>query len=144
MAAAIGEPCLLVGHSSGAILALETLVADSSPFYAAVLYEPPAVLPGLPLGRPETLARMRNASGRGRNGTALRVFLTDMVGLPKPMAAMFGLLSRPMGLAPMAPRQIEDADAILRLGDRSAAYEKIAIPVLFLAGDKSSDRKSVG
>src|SRR4051812_24527275 len=39
---------LLVGHSSGAVLALEALVADPSLYRGAVLYEPPIVI-GEPL-----------------------------------------------------------------------------------------------
>jgi pimeloyl-ACP methyl ester carboxylesterase len=46
---AIGQPMVVVGHSSGAVLALEALVAVPSAFAGAVLYEPPCVI-GPPLG----------------------------------------------------------------------------------------------
>lgn len=35
------EPCVIVGHSSGALIALEALAADSGPFAGGIIYEPP-------------------------------------------------------------------------------------------------------
>lgn len=43
VAATVEGPILLVGNSSGAVIALETVVADSSQFVAGALYEPPLV-----------------------------------------------------------------------------------------------------
>jgi pimeloyl-ACP methyl ester carboxylesterase len=43
LAKAVGEPMLLVGHSSGGVVALEALVASPASFAGAVLYEPPVV-----------------------------------------------------------------------------------------------------
>src|SRR5262245_11075602 len=40
LAGLIGEPVLVVGHSSGAVVALEALAASDA-FAGAVLYEPP-------------------------------------------------------------------------------------------------------
>src|SRR5687768_5909864 len=47
IAAQLDRP-VLVGHSSGAVLALEALVADPGAYAGAVLYEPPVVI-GEPL-----------------------------------------------------------------------------------------------
>jgi pimeloyl-ACP methyl ester carboxylesterase len=44
-----GNPVVLVGHSSGGVVALEALVSSRSSFAGAVLYEPPVVI-GPPLG----------------------------------------------------------------------------------------------
>ena len=81
LAAEIGEPVVIVGHSSGAIVALETLARDSGPFRGWVVYEPPLVL-DKPIGGATGVADARAALDRGRPGTALRIFITRMVGMP--------------------------------------------------------------
>ena len=44
LAAELAEPVVVVGHSSGAVVALETVVRDIAPFRGVVVYEPPLVL----------------------------------------------------------------------------------------------------
>jgi pimeloyl-ACP methyl ester carboxylesterase len=44
LAEAIGERVVLVGHSSGGVVAIEALARSPSPFAGAVLYEPPIQL----------------------------------------------------------------------------------------------------
>ena len=139
VARSLGGPCVLVGHSSGAIVALETLVADQSPFAGAVLYEPPAPLDGLPLGLPTTLERAQSARESGRSGRALGIFLAEGVGMPRPAAAMAPLMARLPGLRPYIGRQIDDLAMIQRLGVREAAYSQIQLPVWFLTGAKSPE-----
>ena len=43
LAEAIGEPSLLFGHSSGAVIGLESLVARPDHFVGGIVYEPPLV-----------------------------------------------------------------------------------------------------
>lgn len=55
----IGEPMLVVGHSSGGVVALEALAASRSTFAGAVVYEPP-ILIGAPEWRePVEQAKVR-------------------------------------------------------------------------------------
>lgn len=130
-------PCLIVGHSSGAIVALESLVAHPEAYAGAVLYEPPLVLDG-PVGTPTSVARARRALAKGKVGTALRIFLKDCVRVPASTAVMAGVFSGFMpGLKRFVARQIEDMDAIDRLGRRVETYATIQAPVLFLTGTKS-------
>jgi pimeloyl-ACP methyl ester carboxylesterase len=137
VAATFGQPCLVVGHSSGAMIALESLVAHPAAFAGAVLYEPPVVLDG-PLGTPTTLARARAAVDAGKVGTAVRIFLAEAVQLPKALTVVIGLMTRFVpDLKAYGPRQIDDMDAIDRLGRRVEAYGAIQVPVLFLSGDTS-------
>jgi pimeloyl-ACP methyl ester carboxylesterase len=133
---AIGQPIVVVGHSSGAVLALEALVAAPSAFAGAVLYEPPCVI-GPPLGG-EALARAQAAIDAGKPGTALAIFLHDIVRVP----AWTALLTRLMvPLSPrirrLAPHQIHDCAAIDQLGNRLDAYAKITVPTVLLGGDRS-------
>lgn len=138
VAAAFGEPCVVVGHSSGAIVALESLVADPDLFRAAVLYEPPSPLPGLPLGEPDTLSQARTALAQEHPGRALKIFLSEGARVP----ALASTLAPAMAVLPPVRRyigrQIDDLDTILRLGDRSVAYAAIATPTWFLTGQRSS------
>lgn len=153
VAAGFGEPCVVVGHSSGAIVALEALTLDQGPgseeglgsgqgqgpgrFAGAVLYEPPTPLPGLPLGEPTTLARARAQLDQGRVGGALRIFLREGVRVPALAGIVAPALALLPAIRPYVARQIDDLDTILRLGDRSAAYATVATPAWLLTGDRS-------
>jgi pimeloyl-ACP methyl ester carboxylesterase len=44
LAEVIGEPMVVVGHSSGGVVALEVLAAEPSAFAGAVLFEPPVAI----------------------------------------------------------------------------------------------------
>jgi pimeloyl-ACP methyl ester carboxylesterase len=128
---------VLVGHSSGAVLALEALVADPGLYSAAVLYEPP-LMTGEPLGGAK-LVPAREAVAAGHAGTALAIFLREVVGINSLLvtAAKFGLNMRPGDAGARVERQLDDNDAINDLGNRLDAYAKVDIPVLLLGGDKS-------
>jgi pimeloyl-ACP methyl ester carboxylesterase len=133
---AIGEPMVIVGHSSGAVLALEALVAAPSAFGGAVLYEPPCVI-GPPLGG-EALGRARAAIAAGEPGTALAIFVRDIVLMS---ASTAGLTKLMVALSPrvrrMARHQIDDCAAIDQLGNRLDAYATITVPTILLGGDRS-------
>jgi pimeloyl-ACP methyl ester carboxylesterase len=135
--ATFDDPCVVVGHSSGAIVALESLVAHPVAYAAAVLYEPPIVLDG-PVGTPTSVARARAALAKGKVGASLRIFLKDCVRISPSQALMAGFASRFMpSLAKFVARQIDDMDAIDQLGRRVDTYAGIKTPVLFLSGTKS-------
>lgn len=130
-------PGLIVGHSSGAIIALEALVQNPKAFSAAVLYEPPVVLSGQ-IGKPDTVARARAAQASGHLGRALSIFLSESVQIPRPLARLAGVMTRfHPDLRQFGPRQIDDNDALDRLGRRIEAYAKIPTPTLFLVGTRS-------
>jgi len=135
VAATLDRP-VLVGHSSGAVLALEALVADPGLYSGAVLYEPPIVVDE-PLGGAK-LEPARAAIAAGKPGQALRVFLRDVVRTGPLLAAVAGMvLTVKPGWAGRVERQLDDSDAIDALGNRLSAYAKIDLPVLLLGGDKS-------
>ncbi|MFB4283112.1 MULTISPECIES: alpha/beta fold hydrolase [unclassified Nonomuraea] len=139
VAAVGGGPVLVAGHSSGAVIALEAMVAAPSAFAGAVLYEPPAVI-GPPLGGPhgEVHTRTRAAIAAGRPGRAMRIFVRDTVGLPAWAALLVGwFVSVSPRMRALAPRQIEDNAAMDSLGVRLGAYAEISAPVVLLGGDRS-------
>ena len=136
LARAIGEPMVILGHSSGAVLALEALVAAPSAFADAVLYEPPCVI-GPPLGG-EALGRAQAAIAAGKPGTALAVFVRDIVRMSAWTAQITKLMA---ALSPrirrMARHQIDDCAAIHQLGNRLDTYATITVPTMLLGGDRS-------
>ena len=130
----LAEPVVIVGHSSGAIVVLETLVRDSAPFRGCVVYEPPLVLDE-PIGGETGVADARAALAQGRSGTALRIFVTRVVGMPAAVGWLMPLFVRlSPKVRPFVPRQIDDTEAINRLGARLDAYGSITVPVLLLTG----------
>ena len=137
LAAEIGEPAVLVGHSSGAIVALETAVRDARPFRGVVVYEPPIVLDA-PLGGDTGLSDARAALARRHPGAALRIFITRMVGMPAAVGWLMPVLVRlNPTIRSFVPRQIDDTEAINLLGNRLDAYASIAVPVLLMTGSRT-------
>jgi pimeloyl-ACP methyl ester carboxylesterase len=133
---------LLVGHSSGAVLALEALAADPERYSGAVLYEPPLVIDEPLGGHSSELAR--TALEQGKPGKAFTIFLRDMVELSPPVARLLGIAigivgSRQADLRDRIERQLDDNDAINGLGVRLDAYAKLEMPILLVGGDKSPD-----
>jgi pimeloyl-ACP methyl ester carboxylesterase len=134
--ATLEAPVVIVGHSSGAVVALEALLALPDAFAGAVLYEPP--IPDVPLGDAGTLARARAALAAGRTGRAVRIFLTEVVQVGYPLALLVGVMTRFVPeLRTYAARQIDDWDAIVRLGPSLDRYATIRTPTLLLTGDRS-------
>jgi pimeloyl-ACP methyl ester carboxylesterase len=132
----LGEPVIIYGHSSGAVVALETLVRAPELFAGAVIFEPPSVI-GPPLGG-EAADRARAALAAGKPGKAFQIFLRDAVEMPAGQAWFVGKV---VGLTPqfrnLVPRQISDMDAIDDLGVRLDAYAQIKVPAVLLSGDRS-------
>jgi pimeloyl-ACP methyl ester carboxylesterase len=78
VAAAVGGRPLLVGHSSGAVVALESALAAPSAFGGMVLYEPPVAVVE-PLGG-EALRRARAALDAGDPDRAITIHMREIVG----------------------------------------------------------------
>lgn len=139
VATAVGEPVIVYGHSSGGVVALEALAASPASFAGAVIFEPAAVT-GAPLAgaHGEIITRARAAIAAGKPGTALTIFMRDTVGLPSWQARLAGALT---ALVPryrnLVPAQIDDLEALDRLGNRLGVYARITVPTLFLSGDRS-------
>jgi pimeloyl-ACP methyl ester carboxylesterase len=135
IAAQLDRP-VLVGHSSGAVVALEALVANPAAYAGAVLYEPPVVI-GAPLSD-DKLVRARAAIAQDKPGKALSIFLRDVVRLAAPLAWLAGfLVGRHPEYRQRVVRQLDDNDALDALGVRLAAYAELKMPILLLGGDRS-------
>jgi pimeloyl-ACP methyl ester carboxylesterase len=137
IARAIAEPMIVVGHSSGGVVALEALVALPAAFAGAVIHEAPVVT-DLPLGSVEANAALQAASDAGKPGRAIQIFTRDIVRIPASQAWLIrGFLLFARTLRRRMPRQVDDTLAIRDLGDRLEQYAAIEMPVLLLGGEKS-------
>lgn len=140
---AIDEPILLVGHSSGAIVALEALANMPTAFTGAVLYDPPISTAALPLSTPSTkdrpgsVERARAAVAAGKMGRAFLIHTREVLRLPTVVGWLSALLASaiPRWRA-RVPAQVEDLAAIVELGDRLEVYAGIETPTIALSGER--------
>jgi pimeloyl-ACP methyl ester carboxylesterase len=136
VAAAAGERPLLVGHSSGAVVALESALAAPSAFRAMVLYEPPVAV-GEPLGG-EALRRARTALDAGDPDRAIAIHMREIAGVGRvTVAAMRQLPPVWRVIRGHAAAQVTDDEAIESLGVGLGRYANLDLPVLLLGGDRS-------
>ena len=134
--AAVGGRPLLVGHSSGAVVALESALAASSAFGGMVLYEPPVAVVE-PLGG-EALRRARAALDAGDPDRAIAIHLREIAGFGRLMVA--GIRRLPpvwRVIRGHAAAQVTDDEAIASLGLGLGRYANLDLPVLLLGGDRS-------
>jgi pimeloyl-ACP methyl ester carboxylesterase len=132
---AVGEPVTLVGHSSGAVVALELTRRDPERVRRLVLYEPP-----LPIDAPiggAAAERMRALVAAGKDGPALALFMREMVRVPLWMRALVRVVFPLAGLTHFAAAQLADVDAIDAEAQPLAEYAALALPTLLLRGVSS-------
>jgi pimeloyl-ACP methyl ester carboxylesterase len=136
VAAAVTGPLLLVGHSSGAVVALESALAAPSRFAGILLYEPPLAVTE-PLGG-DPLRRARAALDAGNPGRAMTIHMREIVGASRLSVAAMRLVP-PIWhvLRGYAPGQITDDEAIESLGVGLDRYARLDLPALLLGGGRS-------
>jgi len=135
VAAAAGR-LLLVGHSSGAVVALESALAAPTAFSGMVLYEPPVAVDE-PLGG-EALRRARAALDAGDPDRAITIHMREIVGAGRlGIAAMRRVPPVWQVVRDHAPAQIADDEAIESLGIGLGRYARLDLPVLLLGGGRS-------
>jgi pimeloyl-ACP methyl ester carboxylesterase len=132
---AIGEPSVVLGHSYGALCALEgALLTDR--VHRMILYEPPLPVEpsSFPAGVPE---RMEALIDQGENEAALEIFFRDLVEMPDHEFQVYRKL-------PMWPVRVSLASTIPREMASEGAYRfdparfaDLRIPTLLLAGGDS-------
>jgi pimeloyl-ACP methyl ester carboxylesterase len=136
IAALLPPPILLVGHSSGAVAALEAALRSPAAFAALVLYEPP-----LPTRAPIGGAgqqRARAALAAGDPVEAVKIHLRDVVQLPASLIEpLFAAAAARAIFAAHAPAQLADTDAIDALGVGITRYATLSLPTTLVEGDAS-------
>lgn len=131
-----GDRPLLVGHSSGGVVALEAARTAPTSFRGLVLYEPPVAVDA-PLGG-AALTRARAAIDADDPSRAMAVFLREIVGTaPLAVSAMRAIPPLWRSQCRHAAAQIADTEAIESLGVGLDRYRALAVPTLLLTGDRS-------
>ena len=138
--AAGGSPYVM-GHSSGAALALEA-AAHGLAITMLALYEPPFIVDDTrPLPAEDYPARLKAAVAVGRNGDAVAMFMTEAVTAPAEMVAQ-------MRTAPMWPAMERVAPTLLYdqavMGDNMSGkplvgkqWASVTMPTLVMDGGAS-------
>ncbi|GAA1936487.1 alpha/beta fold hydrolase [Kitasatospora viridis] len=136
VAALLAAPVLLVGHSSGAVAALEAALLAPSAFAGLWLYEPP-----MPTTEPvagEAGPRARAAVDRGDLVEAVRIHLRDVVRMPADLVdAMLADPRTREAFLVHAAAQIADDEALDALGRGIGRFAGLGVPVTFVEGDLS-------
>nr|WP_180882882.1 alpha/beta hydrolase [Mesorhizobium loti] len=133
----IGEPAVLLGHSSGGIAALEAALIH--PLAGLMLYEAPVPLGDTCFG--EGLAIAEAAAARGNMDEALRSFFVDIIGFPE--LWIEHMRDGPQGqrgwaaMTTMLPAQLEDVRAIRALPHSIDRYAAITAKTLLIEGELS-------
>lgn len=131
-------PVVLVGHSSGAVAALEAALRDPSAFSELVLYEPP--MPTKELVGGAAGVRARAAFDAGDPVEAMRIHMRDIVRMPAPMVdAIFANETAQGPFATFAAAQLADNEAIDALGTGIDRFASLDLPTTFVEGDLSPD-----
>lgn len=137
--ARLGEPAIVVGHSSGAVATLEAALTQPPSLRGIVLYEPPVQL-ATPLGG-DAQPRAEAALARGDASAAMQIFFADMVQLPTEAVAYMSTSPDFAGgwgeMMRLAPAQLEDNRAIRALPLSIERFRAIAVPALLLRGSDS-------
>jgi pimeloyl-ACP methyl ester carboxylesterase len=136
VAATAGEPVLMVGHSSGGVVALESALASPTQFAGMVLYEPPVAVTE-PLGG-DALTRAKAALMAGDAGLAMEIHLREIVQASSHLVSLVRLVG-PLWrrMAMFAPGQIQDDANIESLGIGIGRYADLNVPALLLGGARS-------
>lgn len=133
---ALQQPVMIVGHSSGGVVALEALAGRPDLFIGGLIYEPP-VETGQPIGG-AALDHAIQAIAERKPGKAIQIFTRDIVRLPAWQSRIIRVfVAINPKLKRLAPRQIADNVAMRTLGTRLNTYARIERPVLLIGGDKS-------
>lgn len=132
----LAPPVLVVGHSSGAVAALEAALLAPSAFAGLFLYEPPVPTRELIAG--EAGARARAALDMGDPVEAMRIHLRDIVRMPaSTVDTMFAdQYVRELFIA-YAAAQVADDEAIDALGVGIGRFAKLTTPATLVRGDLS-------
>jgi pimeloyl-ACP methyl ester carboxylesterase len=132
----IGEPVRLLGHSFGAICALEAALRTKR-LRKLVLYEPPMPTPGVEVFPPGSMARMQALLDAGDREAVLTVFFREVNGMPQAEFDKFraspAWASR-VALAHTLPREMR---AVQSYRFEALRFAAMRVPTLLLMGGDS-------
>lgn len=137
---AAGGSAYAFGASSGGALVLRA-AASGVPFTRLAVYEPPFVTEGARGEEPDHVGQLRALIAAGKRGAAVKYFMSDMVGAPKPVVIMMQLMF-PVWKKLKAVAHTLPYDASI-MGDWRVPKERAAsvrTPALVMYGGKTDER----
>jgi pimeloyl-ACP methyl ester carboxylesterase len=132
---AIGEPALLLGHSYGAVCALEATLRTRN-VRKLVLYEPP-IRTGEPFDAPGTVERLQALLDSGERDEVVTAFFRDVVHAPEEELRMLRTLPNwpaRVAAAHTIPRELRSSD---EYRFQPARFTEMRVPTLLLLGGSS-------
>lgn len=129
---AIGGPVFVLGHSYGAVCALEATLRTRN-IAKLILYEPPPQMPA----PPEVMAKINQLLEKGRNEEALMAFQAEVVRVPhNELEIMRTLPSWPVRVAAAGtlPREIT---SVAEYSFQANRFQAVTTPTLLLLGGES-------
>lgn len=134
ISAAGGEAAVL-GHSSGAVLALSA-AAHGVPIRALFLSEPPMRF-GVDEPADDLAERLQRLVDDGRPDEAVVTFQLEGVGLPREMVAGIRASDQFAALLPLAQSTVYDTNLVREVSTPSDAMRSVAVPVTILRGEQT-------
>ena len=139
--ASIGGPVDLLGHSFGAICALEASLRAGN-IRKLVLYEPPIPVEGFPDGPAslpgsEAMRRLRERLAAGDRQGVLEIFFREINGMPAAQFEQFKTLPEWQGRLAAAHTLPREIDAVGHYRFEAQRFAGIAMPVLLMLGGES-------
>lgn len=132
---AVGGGAAVLGHSSGAVLALFA-ASLGVPVRALFLSEPP-----LRFGIDEPAAdlpdRLQNLVDEGRNDEAVVLFQLEGVGLPQEMVDGIRASDQFAALLPLAQSTVYDARLVRQVSTPTAEMLSVSVPITVLRGEQT-------
>jgi pimeloyl-ACP methyl ester carboxylesterase len=135
---AIDEPAYLLGHSFGALCALEAALLISN-LRKLVLYEPPILIPtGPSFIPPEAVTELEELLAAGEEEELLLAFARNIVGVPEEMIAQWRTMPEWQASVEMAPTIVSEVKAVEDYVFDSARFNDLTTPTLLLLGGETA------
>ncbi|TDC95309.1 alpha/beta fold hydrolase [Actinomadura sp. 7K507] len=133
---AAGRDVFLVGHSYGALCALNA-VPHTGAIGRIVLYEPPVASPWREVAPPEVMERLRAAADGQHYERLLEIFLGGVIRLsPRQVEALRGARRFWRTSLENAPPLLRETESVGRIED-CARFAGAGVPVRMLVGERS-------
>lgn len=132
---AAGGADAVLGHSSGAVLALYAAMRGA-PVGALFLSEPPIDFDGTGFGD-DLPGRLQALVDAGDGEGAVAAFQREAVGLPEELVEAGRASGQLAALAPLAQSSVYDTRLTLRLKHADPALLEVAVPVTVLRGEQT-------
>ena len=132
---AVGGDAAVLGHSSGAVLALFA-ASRGVPVRALFLSEPPLRF-GEDEPAPDLAERLQRLVDGGRSDEAVVTFQLENIGLPREMVEGMRQSDQFAALVPLAQSTVYDTQLVARVSTPDERMLAVAVPVTIMRGEQT-------